>query len=105
MGGIQSNKLHTDQRRFNLSSLGSHQDFAVHACVVSLRALEASVFSELDGTLILPNGRGLKTHQFEFEGTVPVIFHFTCYIGYVGINLGFYISLPHFLSDRDISSM
>lgn len=56
-GGIYSDKLHTDPGRFNLF-LGRRLHFAIPGSMVGLRTLEAHVFSELDGTSILPNGRG-----------------------------------------------
>ena len=34
------------------------------------------------------------------EGTVPVVSMFNCYIGYVGIDLGFYISFTHVVTLR-----
>lgn len=53
--GIYSDKLHTDHRRFNLF-LGRRLHLAIPGPVVGLRTLEAHVFSDLDGTSILPNG-------------------------------------------------
>jgi hypothetical protein len=56
--GFYSNKLHMDRPRFSLSLGSTCRHVAVPASMVGLGALEAPVFSELDGTLILPNGNG-----------------------------------------------